>query len=676
MVFYLKLKVLFIYVTDMKKFLSTLFVILSLFLNFHSSFSQGKNMRLVGKINPVGLNSGNNYSALWSYSANGREYAILGGNQYIYFIDITDSTDIRVCASFLTHFSGWHEMKTYSHYAYVVSEASNSGVEIYDLANLPNSVTKVGQYDPPGHSQTHSISQEGPYLYLNGGTFVGTKILDLSVNPTQPFVRGLWNTNYVHDCRVRNDTIWAANIYEGRISVISAINKDTLQTIANWQNGPNPFTHNIALGPGRKHLYASDESLTPTGRLKVWDIEDIQSPLLLTTWIPPAPFQNSVIHNIEKYGDKLVIAYYSAGVKVVDVSVPSSPVEAGWYDTYPNNNGTNYEGCWGVYMFPSGKIIGSDRTKGLYVLRYAPPVNSKPAADLMTDKTSYSSGEQVQFIDCSSNNPTGFIWKITGPENFILNGQNPTRQIAGLGNYTIQLIVSNQFGSDSITKVDYFRVNGSSLSAPIFPAPFVQTIITNKFDTSKVKFNWSNASPGGNNITYKFKVRKNGQTTEMYYPSDRNGVDTFITFTKSRLDSIGKQLGFSADSVVTFCKVTAYNGIDSSVSSNSLLITLKSTSVGIQNISSQIPERYMLENNFPNPFNPTTNIKFQLPQKSFVRLTIYDMLGREVQTILNEEVTAGFYNFTFNAFELNSGIYFYKLETNKFSDTKRMVLVK
>lgn len=676
MVFYLKSKVLFIYVTDMKKYLTILSILVSLFLSFNSAFSQGKNMRLVGKINPVGSNSGNNYSALWGYSANGREYAILGGNQYIYFIDVTDSTNIRVCASFLTHFSGWHEMKTYSHYAYVVSEASNSGVEIYDLANLPASVTKVGQYDPPGHSQTHSISQEGPYLYLNGGTFFGTKILDLSVNPAQPVVRGLWNTYYVHDCRVRNDTIWAANISDGRISIINAANKDSLKRITDWTNGPNPFPHNIALGPGRKHMFVTDETLTPPGKLKVWDVQNLSDILLLTTWVPNYS-PNSVIHNIEIYGNKLVTAYYSAGVKVIDVSVPSSPVEAGWYDTYPNNNGTNYEGCWGVYMLPSGKIIASDRTTGLYVLRYSPPVNAKPSADFITDKTSYFAGQTVEFSDCSSNNPTSFTWKVTGPQNVNLaNSQNVSQVFTSLGEYTVKLVVSNIYGTDSITKVNCFRVNGSPLSVPIFPAPYVQTVITNKFDTSKVKFTWSNASPGGSNITYKFRIKKNGQTAESYYLSDRNGSDTIITFTKSKLDSIGKQLGLSGDSVITVCKVTAYNGLDSLSSTNSLLITLKSTSVGIQNISSVIPDKFFLENNFPNPFNPSTNIKFQLPEKSFVSLIVYDMLGREVEKLLNEDVSAGYYNFNFSASHLNSGIYFYRLETNKFSDTKRMVLIK
>ncbi|MBN8571420.1 MAG: T9SS type A sorting domain-containing protein, partial [Ignavibacteria bacterium] len=148
------------------------------------------------------------------------------------------------------------------------------------------------------------------------------------------------------------------------------------------------------------------------------------------------------------------------------------------------------------------------------------------------------------------------------------------------------------------------------------------------------------------------------------------------TFRRSRLDSIARELGFSGDSVITTCRLTAYNGLDSIISANNLLVILKSTSVGIQNISSQIPDKFKLENNFPNPFNPSTNIKFQIPQSSFTSLIIYDMLGREVMTLLNEELKAGYYNYQFNAGNLNSGVYFYTLRAANFSESKRMLLVK
>jgi hypothetical protein len=107
-----------------------------------------------------------------------------------------------------------------------------------------------------------------------------------------------------------------------------------------------------------------------------------------------------------------------------------------------------------------------------------------------------------------------------------------------------------------------------------------------------------------------------------------------------------------------------------------LIVYKFTTTTGINQISSQVPERFSLNQNYPNPFNPSTNIKFQLPEKSFARLIIYDMLGREVITLFSGELNAGFYNYNFDASSLNSGIYFYKLNTEKFSETKKMLLVK
>jgi hypothetical protein len=64
-----------------------------------------------------------------------------------------------------------------------------------------------------------------------------------------------------------------------------------------------------------------------------------------------------------------VVAHYSAGIRVINISNPAVPVEIAWYDTYPTDNASNFNGCWGVYMFPSGKIIASDRQTGLYVIK-------------------------------------------------------------------------------------------------------------------------------------------------------------------------------------------------------------------------------------------------------------------------------------------------------------------
>lgn len=96
---------------------------------------------------------------------------------------------------------------------------------------------------------------------------------------------------------------------------------------------------------------------------------------------------------------------------------------------------------------------------------------------------------------------------------------------------------------------------------------------------------------------------------------------------------------------------------------------------GINEVT-KIPEQYSLEQNYPNPFNPITNIKFNLPVTKRVTLRIFDILGREVKTIFDEVKSAGTYNIRFNADGLSSGIYFYRLETEEFIKTCKMIYLK
>jgi hypothetical protein len=98
--------------------------------------------------------------------------------------------------------------------------------------------------------------------------------------------------------------------------------------------------------------------------------------------------------------------------------------------------------------------------------------------------------------------------------------------------------------------------------------------------------------------------------------------------------------------------------------------------IGIQQISSEIPKEFLLSQNYPNPFNPVTNIEFAIPKSSFVKLVVYDMLGREVETLVSKDLKAGTYKADWNASEYTSGVYFYKLQTEGFFETKKMILTK
>ena len=107
-----------------------------------------------------------------------------------------------------------------------------------------------------------------------------------------------------------------------------------------------------------------------------------------------------------------------------------------------------------------------------------------------------------------------------------------------------------------------------------------------------------------------------------------------------------------------------------------ILKTTTGGNVFISQISNEVPERYSLQQNYPNPFNPSTNIKFDIHKSGITSLKVFDLLGKEVETLVDEQLSVGTYEVTFNAHSLSSGIYFYVLKTGDFVESKRMVLVK
>lgn len=98
--------------------------------------------------------------------------------------------------------------------------------------------------------------------------------------------------------------------------------------------------------------------------------------------------------------------------------------------------------------------------------------------------------------------------------------------------------------------------------------------------------------------------------------------------------------------------------------------------VSIGNQQNELPGEYKLYDNYPNPFNPTTKIKFSVPKSEFVSLNVYDILGRKVATLVNTKLSSGSYEVTFTADNLSSGVYFYTIQAGEFSDSKIMVLMK
>ena len=104
----------------------------------------------------------------------------------------------------------------------------------------------------------------------------------------------------------------------------------------------------------------------------------------------------------------------------------------------------------------------------------------------------------------------------------------------------------------------------------------------------------------------------------------------------------------------------------------------------LQQISNEIPSEFELYQNYPNPFNPTTVIKFKVKSPKFINLTVYNIEGKKISTLVNEKLNAGEYEYTFDGSGLPSGVYFYRLivysdrlkQNDKIIDTKKMLLIK
>lgn len=162
-------------------------------------------------------------------------------------------------------------------------------------------------------------------------------------------------------------------------------------------------------------------------------------------------------------------------------------------------------------------------------------------------------------------------------------------------------------------------------------------------------------------LTVKYDTKNGGKLQHAIYDgaAHKDDAGTCITADTSRNIFIG---GYTT---------TLTNGTDMLA-----FKYLNGEIIALETISSIVPQNFKLYQNYPNPFNPVTRILFDLSMYSSVKLTIYDMLGREVKILVNEDLKAGTYEVTFSPLNLASGIYFYELNSDGHKETKKMMLIK
>ncbi len=339
----------------------------------------------------------------WTDTTTGREYAILGSYCGTSFVEITDPNNM-VERDFVSGVcSSWRELQVHGNYAYNVSEGGG-GVQIMDLSYLPDSVHLVKSYTYSQGSKNitrgHSLHIKDGYMYLNGcANWSPGGILIFSLaDPINPVYQGEFAGNYIHDCSVRNDTIYGAGIYGQGVQIINATNKTSpqlLHTISYAGAG----THNTATTSNGKYVLSTDEIGSTAKTLKIWDL---QNPPTFTKVAEYVGSPTAIVHNAFVRDNLAIMSYYTAGIRVVDITNPASPVEVGGYDTYPSDDNANYDGAWSTYpFFPSGKIIIGDMATGLYVVdvNLDGPTTPNPF-------TAYSDFQTPNSIQLTWNDPT------------------------------------------------------------------------------------------------------------------------------------------------------------------------------------------------------------------------------------------------------------------------------
>jgi choice-of-anchor B domain-containing protein len=320
---------------------------------------------------------GGSYTDVYGYSADDREYAILGSTFGMHIIDVTNPTEsyevTRIPGAFSSSSVTHRDYHTMGKYLYAVCDQGESTLQIIDLSNLPD--TAIVVYDSDAlFTRSHNIfidtltrkmyscSTKGYDLDNNYWTS-SLCVYDLS-NPIQPELlhnMGEYIPN-THDIWVDNDTAFINCPSTG--TLVWEFDNSPSQ-ISSFTSYPDFGTNHSGWKSGDTYVFAEENSGYD---LKIVDASDLENLELFSTFNTNVN-EFSIAHNLMIKDDLVYISYYHDGLQVYDISDPSNPLQVAFYDTYIPVNTGGYAGAWGVYAFlPSGNILISDVQSGLFVL--------------------------------------------------------------------------------------------------------------------------------------------------------------------------------------------------------------------------------------------------------------------------------------------------------------------
>ncbi|MDA9986424.1 choice-of-anchor B family protein [Crocinitomicaceae bacterium] len=348
--------------------LTTLFF--GVLLHYNQSFGQA-DLSFVSQTDYVALhNTGLN--DVWGYvDEQGNEYAIVGTEDGTSIMNVTDPSSPFEVFWLAGENSTWRDPSVYGDYAYISTEAEE-GLTIINMSPLPESNVLIanlftGDESLSWQSAHNCHVDENGLLYVFGANYGegGVLIYDVSSMPMNPTFVGAFDNWYVHDGVAFGDTLYLAHVNDGFLSIVDITDPSSPQLMGT-KTTVDSFTHNIWPSDDRQVVYTTDE--VPDAFVASYDISDVNNIIELDR-VQSSPGENVIPHNTFVLNDYLVTSYYADGITIHDAKYPNNLIELVTYDTYPEQTPT-YDGSWGVYPFlPSGNILASDRTEGLFVLQ-------------------------------------------------------------------------------------------------------------------------------------------------------------------------------------------------------------------------------------------------------------------------------------------------------------------
>jgi choice-of-anchor B domain-containing protein len=360
---------------------------------------QVQNSTLLGTLNQY---PSIGYNDCWGYvDSQGREYALLGTQHGTSIINVTNpATPVQV-AFIPGPPSLWREIKTHSHYMYVVTEGTTTGkgLQIVDLSQLPTTATLVNTVTT-WFQRAHNLYIHDGFCYIvgtdNGG---GMHVLDLT-DPVNPVRTAYYTTSgYIHDVYVWNDTAYASS--EDTYDMVFLGNKSLPVRVNQSAALPGIYAHSGWLTSDKRYFIACEEFNQRD--ITVWDLQSRSWNLVVPNWQMPT---SSYVHNVFVRGIYAYVSYYTEGLVVLDLTNPSSPVKVGQYDTYPGG-GLIYDGAWGCYPFlPSGNVVVSDMSTGLYMVDFL--LDPVPVELTSFTASALNNAVEVKWSTATEQNNRGF----------------------------------------------------------------------------------------------------------------------------------------------------------------------------------------------------------------------------------------------------------------------------